>query len=215
MVNIVGEQGTFWVANNFIWGWLLLPVTQLGELVKSDCCEKKNAVHNKTMGYFMITFIIVVAWAASIPLWKLFFRFVLQLSNYEDIYFIVIISVGFYILFAFNNIIDSIFYGVGKVEYMLFQTLTINILFYGLLFVLYVTKVYHPSLTGISLMFAGGTGLDSLLTYGIFVYMLKKEKISLLGKEMKEDDDGNEENSGVEYVEMINHNINEGVISEN
>ena len=29
MVNVVGEQGTYWVANNFIWGWLLLPVLQL------------------------------------------------------------------------------------------------------------------------------------------------------------------------------------------
>ena len=28
MVNVVGEQGTYWVANNFIWGWLLLPILQ-------------------------------------------------------------------------------------------------------------------------------------------------------------------------------------------
>ena len=34
LVNIVGEQGTYWVANNFIWGWLLLPILQLGELIK-------------------------------------------------------------------------------------------------------------------------------------------------------------------------------------
>lgn len=34
MVNMVGEQGTYWVANNFIWGWLLLPIIQLGELIK-------------------------------------------------------------------------------------------------------------------------------------------------------------------------------------
>lgn len=27
MVNVVGEQGTYWVANNFIWSWLLLPIT--------------------------------------------------------------------------------------------------------------------------------------------------------------------------------------------
>ena len=36
MVNMVGEQGTYWVANNFIWGWLLLPVLQLGELIKKE-----------------------------------------------------------------------------------------------------------------------------------------------------------------------------------
>ena len=40
MVNVVGEQGTFWVANNFIWGWLLLPVLQLGELIKADVGEE-------------------------------------------------------------------------------------------------------------------------------------------------------------------------------
>ena len=36
MVNIVNEQGTYWFANNFIWGWLLLPVIQLGELIKQE-----------------------------------------------------------------------------------------------------------------------------------------------------------------------------------
>ena len=30
MVSMVGEPGTYWVANNFIWGWLL-PITQLDE----------------------------------------------------------------------------------------------------------------------------------------------------------------------------------------
>ena len=36
MVNVVNEQGTYWVANNFIWGWLLLPIIQLGELIKQE-----------------------------------------------------------------------------------------------------------------------------------------------------------------------------------
>ena len=36
MVNVVNEQGTYWVANNFVWGWLLLPVTQLAELIKEN-----------------------------------------------------------------------------------------------------------------------------------------------------------------------------------
>ena len=34
MVNVVGEQGTFWVANNFIWGWLLYRLLQLVNLLK-------------------------------------------------------------------------------------------------------------------------------------------------------------------------------------
>ncbi|MDD4121042.1 MAG: hypothetical protein PHG90_05635 [Clostridia bacterium] len=77
---------------------------------------------------------------------------------------------------AFNNVIDSVFYGLGKTNYMLFQSLIINTVFYGIMFVLYVTGIYSPSLIKIALMFAGGTALDSVLTYFIFVWMLKKKK---------------------------------------
>lgn len=180
MVNVVGEQGTFWVANNFIWGWLLLPVLQLGELVKRDCGESDSAIKDKTLGYFGITTIIVILWAISIPLWKPFLRDVLQLSNYTDVFDIALVSVGFYVLFAYNNVIDSIFYGIGKTKYMLFQSVIINSVFYGTLFVLYVTGVYQPTLMVIAIMFAAGIAFDSLLTYGMFIWMLRSKNIKLV-----------------------------------
>ncbi|MBU0996902.1 MAG: multidrug transporter [Firmicutes bacterium] len=179
MVNVVGEQGTFWVANNFIWGWLLLPVLQLGELVKRDCGENIDSIKSKSLGYFGITAIIVIIWFATVPLWKPFLRDVMQLSNYQDVFFIAIISVGFYVLFAFNNVIDSIFYGIGRTDYMLFQSLAINIIFYGTMFILYIIGVYQPTLTLIALMFAVGTALDSVLTYFMFAWMLKKRHIKI------------------------------------
>ena len=179
MVNVVGEQGTFWVANNFIWGWLLLPVLQLGELVKRDCGEDETAIKEKTLGYFGITTIIVLIWAISIPLWKPFLREVLQLDNYDDVYTLVLVSVGFYVLFAYNNVIDSIFYGIGKTTYMLFQSVVINSVFYGILFILYVSGIYQPTLILIAIMFAAGIALDSLLTYGMFIWMLRRKRIKL------------------------------------
>jgi Na+-driven multidrug efflux pump len=181
MVNVVGEQGTFWVANNFIWGWLLLPIMQLGELIKADCGEESfEAVKTKSLGYFSITAIVTVLWLITIPLWKPFMQYVLQIPNYEDVHFIVMISVGFYIFFAFNNVIDSIFYGLGKTNYMLFQSITINTIFYGTVFVLYQVNVFEPSLTLIALMFAFGTALDSILTMFMYRWMLKKYQISPL-----------------------------------
>lgn len=179
MVNVVGEQGTFWVANNFIWGWLLLPVLQLGELVKRDCGEDESSVKYKSLGYFGITTIIVIIWIISIPLWKPFLREVLQLTDYGDVYKIALVSVGFYVLFSFNNVIDSIFYGIGKTKYMLFQSVVINTLFYGTLFILYIADIYHPTLMLIAIMFAAGIAFDSVLTYGMFIWMLKKSKITL------------------------------------
>jgi Na+-driven multidrug efflux pump len=177
MVNMVGEQGTFWVANNFIWGWLLLPVLQLGELIKADCGEEKmEAVKSKSLGYFTITLIIIGIWFITIPLWKPFMRDLLQYPGYEDVFRIVLISVGFYVLFALNNVIDSIFYGLGKTDYMLFQSVAVNSLFYGTLFVLYVLGIYQPTLILIALMFALGIAVDAVLTAGIFIWMLKKQK---------------------------------------
>lgn len=179
MVNVVGEQGTFWVANNFIWGWLLLPILQLGDLIKRDCGENQDAIKEKTLGYFAITTIIVVIWFLSIPLWKPFMNNLLQLTNYDDVFYIAIISVGFYVLFAYNNVIDSIFYGIGKTNYMLFQSIVINTIFYGGAFILYVTGIYHPTLIAIALMFAGGTAADSILTYFMFAWMLRKRGIQI------------------------------------
>ena len=68
MVNVVGEQGTYWVANNFIWGWLLLPVLQLGELIKQEVSTDKENVRRNSLGYFGITAIISALWLVSIPL---------------------------------------------------------------------------------------------------------------------------------------------------
>ncbi len=69
MVNMVGEQGTYWVANNFIWGWMLLPVIQLGELIKQETAKDKNAVRNNTPGYFAITAMTCLLWIVTIPLY--------------------------------------------------------------------------------------------------------------------------------------------------
>ncbi|MCK9330625.1 MAG: multidrug transporter, partial [Candidatus Cloacimonetes bacterium] len=124
--------------------------------------------------------IVVLLWFISIPLWKPFLRDLLQLNNYQDVFYIALISVGFYALFAFNNVIDSIFYGIGKTKYMLFQSVIINTVFYGFLFILYITKIYQPTLVLIAIMFATGTALDSILTYGMFAWMLKKKNIKLL-----------------------------------
>lgn len=181
MINVVGEQGTFWVANNFIWGWLLLPILQLGELIKAETGEKsRQAIKEKSLAYFSLTLIIVLVWFITLPLWQIFIRDVMQVSNYLDVFYVALISVGFYVLFAFNNVIDSIFYGIGKTEYMLFQSVVINTIFYGTTFVLFQVGVFTPTLTLIALMFAIGTALDSILTMGMFVWMLKKDKINIL-----------------------------------
>ena len=126
MVNTVGEQGTYWVANNFIWGWLLLPVLQLGELIKRETATDKNAVKNNSLGYFAITAFICIAWCVSIPLWKPFMANVLNFSEVDKLFELVLTLLGFYMLYAFQNVFDSTFYGLGKTHYMLFESVVTN-----------------------------------------------------------------------------------------
>ena len=180
MVNVVGEQGTYWVANNFIWGWLLLPVLQLGELIKQETSTDKDNIRKNSLGYFGLTAIISALWFLSIPLWKPFMVNVLQFTDVDKLFELVLVLVGFYVLYAFQNVFDSIFYGLGKTNYMLFESVVTNTIYYGIAFVLYLTGVWTPSLIGIALLFGIGNAFDSVVSLGAFAYLLKKEKINIL-----------------------------------
>jgi Na+-driven multidrug efflux pump len=179
MVNVVGEQGTYWVANNFIWGWLLLPILQLGELIKEETAEDEDNVRKNTLGYFSITFIVAVIWCASIPLWKPFMTHVLQFSDVDKLFELVLILLGFYVLFAFQNVFDATFYGLGKTNYMLFESVVTNTLYYGTAFVLYVTGIWTPTLTGIALLFGVGNAFDTVVSFAAYVFLLKKKKVNI------------------------------------
>lgn len=180
MVNVVGEQGTYWVANNFIWGWLLLPVIQLGELIKQEVATDKENIRTNSLGYFTITGIISVLWFASIPMWKPFMSNVLGFTDVDKLFELVIILVGFYVLYAVQNVFDATFYGLGKTNYMLFESVVTNTIYYGIAFILYATNIWIPTLTGIALLFGIGNAFDSLVSLIAYGYLLKKEKLNIL-----------------------------------
>ena len=183
MVNVVGEQGTYWVANNFIWGWLLLPVLQLAELMKQEIAADKENIRKNTIGYFVITVIISALWFVSIPLWKPFMTCVLGFADVNKLFELVLLLVGFYVLYAVQNVFDSTFYGLGKTNYMLFESVVTNTVYYGVAFVLYAKGIWIPSLIGIALLFGVGNAFDSIVSFVAYRHMLKKQKINILNVE--------------------------------
>ena len=175
MVNVVGEQGTYWVANNFIWGWLLLPVIQLGELIKEEVAENIQNVKKKSSGYFAVTGVICILWFLSIPLWKPFMIHILQFAEAVKLFELVLVLIGFYVLYAFQNVFDATFYGLGKTGYMLFESIVTNTVYYGIAFILYIKGIWIPTLTGIALLFGIGMAFDSIVSFGAYWYMVRKE----------------------------------------
>ena len=174
MVNMVGEQGTYWVANNFIWGWLLLPIIQLGELIKQETAKDKNAVKNNTIGYFAITAITCIIWVVTIPLYKPFMRNILGYSEVDKLFKLVMVLLVFYVLYAFQNVFDATFYGRGKTKYMLFESVVTNSIYYGTFFIMYLCGLWKPTLIGIALMFGFGNAFDTIVSYLAYRHFLKK-----------------------------------------
>lgn len=180
MVNLVAEQGNYWIANNFIWQWLLLPSLALADLIKKEVGENKENIRDKTFGYISLVVIFAIVWIASIPLWKPFLQYVMNATEYETVYKIVLIETGFYMTFLFNScIFDSTFYGLGKTNYMLIQSMCIDGFYYGIMFILYLSGIFVPTLLGICLMFGIGMALDFVPTLILYIRLLKKENIKI------------------------------------
>ena len=108
---------------------------------------------------------------------------VLQFTDVDKLFELVLVLLGFYVLYAIQNVFDSIFYGLGKTNYMLFESVVTNTIYYGIAFVLYATGVWTPTLIGIALLFGIGNAFDSIVSLGAFAYLLKKEKINILNVE--------------------------------
>lgn len=173
MINVVEKQGDFWVANSFIWGWLLLPVLALGDLIKKEISEDSHNLNNVSK-YITITFIILFIWLITIPLWGDFLTNFMNVKQPNDIIHIIKISLIFYVVFAFNNIFDSIFYGLGRTDLMLKQSLIVNIFFYGIMFFLFKINYFIPTLEKIILMFGVGILIDSIITFYLFIKLKEK-----------------------------------------
>ena len=125
MVNMVAEQGNYWVANNFIWGWLLIPITALSEVIRSDC---KDGYQNlKQTNYYLIGGAVVILLAITTPAWLPFFRYAENLSNANEIFIITLKLAPFYIAYVGCAIIDNIFIGFGKTVYNAVNSLIINL----------------------------------------------------------------------------------------
>ena len=154
LVNAVSESGNYWVSNNFIWGWLLIPITCLAEIIRKDAGA--DGYKLKQLNYYSIAIFSIITWFALIPTYQWFFGTVQGLDNPSRIFEIVVKNLGFYIAFALSQIPDAIFVGMGKTKYNAINSLICNIVYYGIWFILYQTKVVVMTMDMIIIMFGVG-----------------------------------------------------------
>ena len=173
MVNAVSESGNYWVANNFIWGWLLIPITCLAEIIRKDAgIEGYNL---KQRNYYSIVIFSLMLWVILIPTYQWFFKTVEGIDNYSRIFEIVIKNLVFYIFFALSQIPDAIFVGMGKTKYNAINSLICNIVYYGVWFALYQAGEVIMNMDMIIIMFGVGNIVHWLISIVEEKYFLKKK----------------------------------------
>ena len=115
-----------------------------------------------------------ILWIVTIPVWDTFVSDILNASDYVKIVDLVLILLPFYILFSYNTLMDSVFYGKGRTELLAIQSIITNMSVYGSAFVLFRMDVFSPTLTTIALLFGTGIAVDSIVTFSMYRNLIRE-----------------------------------------
>lgn len=165
MVNAVSESGNYWVANNFIWGWLLVPVTCLVEVIKKN--DKIRLTMKNCWRYLIMIFAV---WLITMPRWKSFISGPMA-SDGNVIMKIVLPLVPFYITYMISAVIDGWFVSHGRTIYNAINSLTVNVGYYGIIYLAFKRGMFAENMMFIIGMF--GCGMLVHMAASILMYKLE------------------------------------------
>jgi len=171
MVSDVSQMGNYWLVNNFIWGWLLVPITAISEMVKREYYNGYNRIWN----YIGLTCIVMLVWLMSVPLWGVMYSQVIPVEDPDDVLGILYKSVPFYVAYAFSTVIQAVLISVGKTNLIFYECLFVNFVYYGIVYGLYLIGVFEASLDFVIYMF--GIGLIVCLVIDAMLYLYSMRSI--------------------------------------
>lgn len=165
MVNAVSESGNYWVANNFIWGWLLVPVTCLVEVIKKN--DKIRLTMKNCWRYLIMIFAVSLI---TMPRWKSFISGPMA-SDGNVIMKIVLPLVPFYITYMISAVIDGWFVSHGRTIYNAINSLIVNVGYYGIIYLAFKRGMFAENMMFIIGMF--GCGMLVHMAASILMYRLE------------------------------------------
>ena len=174
MVNAVNEVGNYWVANNFIWGWLLVPVTCFSELIK-----KNNLPAISFKNTWRYGLMIAGLWVITMPFWSLFINKAMAVDS-NRIMPIVMLNIPFYLTYIVSAFIDAWFISKGKTVYNMIISLIVNIVYYGLVFILFKKGLFTMNMSFIIYMF--GVGMVVHMALSVSLYYIENKRIVYRGE---------------------------------
>ena len=178
MITTVNEQGNYWVANNVIWGLLLIPIMSLGDIIKKEA----NTLTNYKIKYFskvvVINFILFLIY---LPFSDAFLEKVMQLKDYTLITSIIKVSTIFYLFYMVSLVVDNIFIAQNQSKYLFYISVIVNLIYYPIVYYLVKINFFITNINFICYMFGTGMLIHMLLSF-IFLYSAIKSKKIIISK---------------------------------
>ena len=178
IVNTIGatEIGGYYIAIQILWSFMLVPVLAFADSAKALIANAANdlgRVRRLWHASMIITAGMMVVWIAVVPAFK--GAAGLLTDDAETVEWAVtafgILFVP-YVLFSFNTVMDSVFYGIGLTKYLAYQSILTNGSVYLIAFLLYLSGAWEVSFEGVMVLFSLGILVDSFLTLFFLVKAL-------------------------------------------
>ena len=128
---------------------------------------------DKLSGYLVVTLIIVILWALTIPGWDIFYRLVFRVQDSQENVRLTLILFPFYIFFMLGHLLTSVLYGLGYTNYIALKSVLGNILI-AATWSLILTSILPLTLLSVSLLFGGGL-LLGFITSTVLAFMAIKK----------------------------------------
>jgi Na+-driven multidrug efflux pump len=178
LVNTIGatEIGGYYLAMQIFWSFMLVPVLAFADSAKALVANASSDLRQVRLFWQASMFIValfMVAWIAAVPGFEGFARF-LSADTALVTYAVTAFGILFvpYVMFSFNTVMDAFFYGLGRTEYLAYQSIITNGTVYVVAFLFYVTGVWIPSFESVMVLFSIGIVVDSILTVAFLLKIL-------------------------------------------
>lgn len=165
----VGEMGGYYLFVQLMWGFLLVPILALAESAKALVANASGSTRNVrrlwTASMLITALILAAVW---LPVLTLFGDVAGSMTEDTETLGFAMVAFGIllfpYVMFAFNTVTDSVFYGMGRTAYMAAQSAITNGTVYLGAFALYASGMWMPTFEGIMWLFSCGIAVDTCLT---------------------------------------------------
>ncbi len=165
----VGEIGGYYLFIQVMWGFLLVPVLAFAESARALVANASGSVRDvrRLWAASMLITALILA-AVWLPVLWFFGDIAGSMTGDTETLGFALVAFGIllfpYVMFAFNTVTDSVFYGMGRTVYMAVQSAVTNGTVYLGAFALWSSGIWVPTFEGVMWLFFCGIAVDTCLT---------------------------------------------------